>query len=294
MIPPEEGIIVDAGLDWLTITEVNGVETGYLMQAAYEAKKELYGETAISKPWRAMGYQGTRVGQISSGIRGDGEGIMICSGESASRVHRLLDINPTRVTRVDLQVTLALAKVKQSYAADLYRMLPHLPGTTRLAKVTTFYGSVTGDTLYLGRRDADVSLRIYDKSLDFDYPVLGAAWRYEVQYRRDAAKTVMVKLVKEETPVLFIAGQVMAELKKRKILSSFGAGSKISAIEVKVRVASVESQLDWLARCVSPVILKLIDLGYEQEAIHALQLKTIKVKGANYVSKRGISSKHDL
>lgn len=267
--------VLNAGVDWITVTSVtenDTLEMGRVRDAMVEVASD---SDIIPQRWSAMGYSGSDWGQIKMGVRGENEAILILSGNICSKTVLRYEIAPERVTRLDLQVTVGLAKPAPTYVQDLYKLLPSLTEYSRYAKITSYISGAYGDTIYIGKRGRNQFLRIYDKSLDLGYKKLGSAYRYEVEYRREAAKTAMRRLNLEEAKTSYILGQVTAELEKRCIRSSFGANSSVDAIEVSAVVTTADSKLAWLSRCVTPVVIQLLNLGYEEEVLNCLKLKNI-------------------
>lgn len=266
---------VSAGIDWLTVTSVTPENT----RKMNDIRDRLLGQpelkASIPKKWGAMGYVGWNYGPMKLGVRNGQEAILILSGNICSNTVSWFEIDPNRVKRIDLQVTVGLKTRKPTYVAEMYKLLPNLPDFSRYAKMIKYISSFTGDTIYIGKRGRAHLLRIYDKSLDLGYRKTGYAWRYEMEYRHDAAIQVTRRLNETESRQKYILGQVTGELKKRSIASSFGAHSVIDAIEVSASISTAETKLDWLARCVSPVVVQLLNLGYEEEIISTLKLKHI-------------------
>lgn len=267
--------VVGAGVDWLTITAVDDDTSINLGTIKDRILQDEQFKGVIPEKWGSMGYRGQNWGPMKLGVRNQHEAILILSGNICSSALCWTEIDPDRVKRVDLQVTVGLKMPSPNYALTLYQLLPTLTEFSRYVKMMKYISSFTGDTLYIGKRGRSHLLRIYDKSMDCGYRKTGYAWRFEMEYRNDAAKQVVRRLNEKNDKQGYILGQVTAELSKRSIKSSFGATSVIDAIEVSASVATAETKLDWLSRCVSPVVMKLLSLGYEEEIIDMLKLKNI-------------------
>jgi DNA relaxase NicK len=201
--------------------------------------------------------------------------ILQVSGEDADKLN-LNPFSPTyKVTRVDLQVTLRFDGPVESLAYDLYRHLALERELDSTAPLYRFISSETGDTVYIGRRDSPVFIRLYDKTSEYSYGDKGLYWRYEVEYKKSAAPRVVSRLWEEPNRTAYIASQVASELKKRGVTPQFSSTTTVTAIAVGASVSTNEGRLNWLARCVAPVVSQLIALGYGEAVFHALDLRSI-------------------
>ncbi len=264
--------VVGIGIDWMTVTAVKAKDSRTLVLSAQSLVNDILPEGTISKPWTAMGYRGQSWGPIKAGARGTDESILILSGATAHKGFGLYPLPLERVTRIDVQVTVALSKPRPTYIEELYKILPSLPKSSKYGKLLTYVSSSTGDSLYIGKRSANTMMRIYDKGGEMGGAKLGSVIRYEMEYRREAAKQVAQALDGHKTPDMYILSLVLAELKKRSILATFAANSSINAIEVKAVVQTLDSQIKWLAKCVAPVVMRAIEAGRTDDALTALKL----------------------
>ena len=267
--------VVSAGFDWLTITEVEAECTTLMYQHANEAKRELVKSGHFTADWSAMGYRGWSLGPLRYGERGPNEAILIVSGDFCREFAFRPWIRPERITRADIQVTLRCDKPQPELATTAYRHLAAAEEGKQRKRFLNLITSETGSTLYVGKRDANVSLRFYDKSLDYGEKELGSIWRYEVQYRRSHAKTAGERLLSTAEPNRHVLGLVAAEFEKRGVLVRFGAKSEITAIAIGRTVTTQVGQLKWLEKCVAPVVSQLCLIGYEEAVINSLSLRGI-------------------
>lgn len=279
---------IAVGTDWLTVTSVTGDMSHELVKAGHKIRDTLLPEGKVVKDWSSMGYRGASYGPLKYGVRKENEAILIVSGELAEMSSQVVKIPAHRVTRLDLQVTVAPDIPLPFLVAELRKVLPNLPEFSKYAKMMTYISSATGDTLYVGKRGRSSMLRIYDKSLDLGYSKLGSVWRYEMEYRREAAKTVCDRVEKAPDRAAYILRQVLGELAARGIKSSFAGGRPIGAIEVSSKISTTDTQLSWLSRCVTPVIIRLLNAGYEEEVLSTLKLKNIVKRQALNERKRNL------
>lgn len=268
-----KNVVIGSGVDWITITSTEK-DLSFELQQWFNTEEERYRDSELlPHPWAAMGYRGTQIGAIKFGIRGLEEAIAIISGDSTDVLCRTIPVAGLNVTRIDLQVTVSLRKARPGLARELYaKMLEEKLDNPQCPSVQLISG-VSGDTLYVGTRGGKPFLRIYDKGWSYNETKLGQIWRFEVEYRREQAKLAFARWLAAEDKTTYTIAQVLAEVKKKGIRPRFSSKSEIDAIETKAVAKTVAGQLEWLEKCVSPVLIKLANLGYEEEVISALKLR---------------------
>jgi hypothetical protein len=271
-------IVLDAGLDWITQTSQHpdtSIEMDMLARNLLLEEEQL-GE--IDQPWHMQGYRGRKCGAVKAGARHPMESILIISGERADHYKHIFRVEKSRITRLDLQVTLRLGRSVRNAAFDLYRGLEGIKERGGIQASIRYISSESGDTLYVGKRSGGVMLRFYDKSLDYGETERGRVWRYEVEYGRNAAGPAWEKIAGFDPWPERAAGMVAAEYKKRGIAPRFHSNSSITAIEVLRSVTTADRKIEWLRKCVAPVITQLVLLGYEEQVFQALSLTGIRNK----------------
>ena len=273
-----EGKVVSSGTDWLTTTEVTGAGVDDLAQIAFEIGQQFIPLNIISEPWKAQGYTGTQRAGLAFGTREPDQAMMRISGDLAIKAYPGIPIAPERVTRIDLQVTVALDAPDDRIAIKHYEILRDLTTDGQSATMYKLISSPTGDTLYLGKRTHARMLRFYDKSLDYGMQELGWVWRYEVEYKGRAAKNMAKTVSYMKDPYSDIAAVVWADYEARGFRPAYRTDRSITAMEVGTTYKTPEGQVKWLERCVSPVVTQLINLGFEDKVISALKLRSIYKK----------------
>lgn len=267
--------IENVGFDWLTVTAVEGDYKHDLWSAGVSIKTEMRIIEHVPKDWSAMGYDGWMCGPAKYGERGENEAILILSGPESQIYAFLPDVRSERVTRADLQVTIRFDPPDSMVASKTHKLLERKHSNAGRKPFLNLLQDATGDTLYVGKRNAGVSLRFYDKSWQMGEDNLGSCWRYEVQYRREAAKKAHQRIAVADRPNHAAIGLVGAEFEKRGIQTQFGSGQEVTAIEIGRTVTTVDGQLAWLEKCVAPVVSQLCALGYDSAVINALSLRGI-------------------
>lgn len=267
--------IIDTGLDWLTVTQVSGTQSEAMLDTIRQYIADNYPADAIPKSWRAMGYQGQNYGQLKFGRRKADESIMILSGSEAERFGVNFRIPEDRVTRIDLQVTLALGKPMPMMAHNMYRRLIGEAKTKGHSAKVVYHSSEKGDTITVGSRGSATFLRLYDKSADYNVEPTGSIWRYEVEFKQSRAKSATREVQQAISRYEKIAARVWAEFNSRGIAPHFRPQDRMSAMEAGVKISTPDTKLGWLERCVAPVVTQLIQMGYEREVINSLRLRGI-------------------
>ena len=267
-----ESEVIDAGIDWLTVTQVDGGGVDELQMIAFDIKEQFLPSDAVPEPWGMQGYRGKSYGPLKIATREPEQAILIVSGALAKEAYPAIPIPFDRVKRIDLQVTVRLAEPDDRVAVRYYETQRNLRTESERAKLWRLVSSATGDTLYHGRRGNSVYMRFYDKSLDLNAAGLGYCWRYEVEYRKKAAMNIAKTVAYSKEPYADIASLVWSQFSKCGFPPSYHRGGEIRVMEVGAKYKTPEGQVRWLERNVSPVVTQLVNLGYEAQVINSLGL----------------------
>jgi len=267
--------IANIGLDWLTVTTVEGSHTDSLIATSRDIVSRMLPENVIPKDWRAMGYVGQNYGQLKFGRRKADESILILSGSLAEEVGVTYHVPPERVTRADFQVTVAPEVPDPNVAHRLHTKHQSLTTATTGSILWTYISSATGDTFSMGKRGRNKYLRLYDKSKDYSPDSPGSYWRYELELKGATAKKGMELLYAADDRYDFIAAQVFNAFEQRGVRPAFSVDTDIVAMEVAQKVTTADTKIAWLSRCVAPVVTQLVNLGYEEQVLKSLRLRGV-------------------
>lgn len=266
--------IVTAKPDWITITTATEEAARSIsVWATREAGKDA--SPARPKRWRAMGYEGLQSPNIKVGVRGPGECIVMMPGEECINFANSMPIAAYKVTRFDLEVTVVLSEPYPALAMKEYARLDAINDQRDRKRYIKIIRSSTGDTLYVGRRTNAVMLRMYDKTASYEDGKLGLYWRYEVEFKKAAAQRAYDAFCEAKNKFIFAVSQVGTEFEKRGVDPRFPSRMRVSAIATKAEVSTDKGRIEWLAKCVAPVVTQLIYSGYEQEVLSALRLNNL-------------------
>jgi hypothetical protein len=178
-------------------------------------------------------------------------------------------------TRIDLAVDVLLS-YQHSEAA--YRYAQVLREENRAGQrgyhsaLSLITGSDGGSTLYVGKRAGRLFARLYDKGVQSGAAPAGTLWRYEVEYKQDAARAVFSGLLEAERPRDYILGRVRTHFDQRGVYPLFWQGAAPGPLERDKEERTPLDRLNWLAAQVRPTVGRLRLAGYEVEVYNALGL----------------------
>lgn len=221
-----------------------------------------------------MGYVGAAAGGVSWGVRADGT-VFRASGDAADRLSARVPCVADRTTRIDLAVTVWFREPQDDLATRKYAELhaeAGKPGKRPVAALVT--DTRGGSTLYIGRRVSDVYIRVYNKEAESGDERYRNAWRYEVEYKGDAADLVALALAGASSRDNFIFAQVYGECCRRGIDAPFlPCGSYVRVTQPTSRT-DAQHRLGWLYSQVRPTVQELVAQGFRQEVLGALDMST--------------------
>lgn len=266
------GYLMEAGVDYVTITEKNA-EVWAAMVAALEVNEipnlEGMGHTWESK--RTMGYNGSQIGPLFLGVRKDSS-MLRCSGAWAANVLFALKwagFEP-HVTRVDLQATVVFEGDRMLYAEEAKAQVLHYQETTPKRShpnVTLISTAGRGDTLQIGARSSEVFCRIYDKWREQDLDYEPYAWRFEVECKGSVAQDAARALVTAQEWRYEVLAMVRGTFEQRGVREPLLTSAKVTNLASKKHETNDEKRLKWIEKDVAPTIRRLWDHGYQEELL---------------------------
>lgn len=115
-----------------------------------------------------------------------------------------------------------------------------------------------GDTLYLGAPASDQRGRLYDKDRESGEETWRSCWRYEVQYRRDAAMSAVQSIAGAPSAEEKITALVHGWFDGRGVDPHFRPEYPAGLTPPSRREADDERWLRWVRRCVQPTAARLV------------------------------------
>lgn len=255
-----------AQVDALTVT-ATGLQGKIAIGLILEETKDYLSEYK-KKPFYFQGASGWQAGSVRYAEKRD---------EALGKVWSIVMLTG-EVTRDCFRVAAKLQEevkfTRCDIACDIFLYEKAL-GLARLIKdnykgrqVTKLVESNTGETVYVGSRQSDAMLRIYDKSKEYGLD-LGKVWRWEVEYKGQLAPIVVSEVADGG---LTRAREIIFQEARKKSVPSPVIEASRGVKRERVAASSAEMQLAWLARQVAPTVRWLTALGLEDEVRSALQL----------------------
>lgn len=272
----ENEVLGSAGVDALTLTSKTTLGRAGLVAVFEELAAESVEGVDV---WKGLGYKGYKVGDVIYGSR-EGGGLLIAKGRSSERVYRtMVDVAPiedVKVTRVDVCVDFAFDTPWVTYLREMHSNegLQHM--ARRARREFKLVSSMTGDTLYFGKRTSPRFGRIYDKSVAYNLE-RGTVYRYEVESKKAIATVLADKIFLPKTEIKgdeTVSRETIKKLVRYQFLK-WGVNLEwnnvdTEVIRAEVRVSEPDRQIEWLSRSVAPTVEKLRHMGYEQRVFDAL------------------------
>lgn len=209
--------LVDWGVDYVTATcnEKSLARRIGTLAELWLASEQAAGNTV--REWSGYGYFGLASGSVQFGSRADSVLVRVTGPSAQTKVGDVLRL-ATNVSRIDCQSTVRLvdrsfklAEYVERRARRVSRAEPR-PFAVRLLR-----DSMSGNTVYLGRRMSDRFIRIYDKGTESKESALEGCWRAEVQYNNRAAMQTAMAYQEHNLDHTWIISRVSSELCRRGI-----------------------------------------------------------------------------
>lgn len=275
---------MDATLPAIDALESVGVD--YLTATAYrngdgrsfrDLGQHLLEQSALAgndlRPYRERDYRGYQAGGVICGTRYDTHLIRLSSDEARDNWKEVYR-RSTNVSRVDLQLTMRLAREYEPYIREQHaQAVSAKQGRGRRREVELRWNNVKGDTLYLGSRTSDVFARVYDKGRQEGWASPGLLIRQEIEYKRKVAKGVAEQLIQMESERIGIARFVSTYISRFGLQTT--ASEELNVQYARGRTTSIDAKRAWLHNAVRPSVARLVDAGMLREALDALGLSEL-------------------
>jgi len=270
--------VVQAGIDYCTMTAKRGDRAEQLRERANRLLAEQVGSGNELKMWKFSGYRGKRSGGVAFGVRHDGCILVLSSSAAATLTVESIPL-ADNVSRIDLQLTCFDAS-QQAERAHLayYSMLEAPRRRGRPPSASLRLNSTGGQTLYCGSRASDKLGRLYDKGIEQKTAPAGAYWRYEVEYKRSQATEIARLAAEAKLDDALIAAFVVDYFGARGLsvpacLERFEQVAEAHRATLQFDgVTDADRTLRWLNQTVAASVKRLVDSGRLAEVIRALGL----------------------
>lgn len=271
------GVCIDAGVDWITATykRENGLDEPRDIALGLAEVEQSAGE--IGRPLSWKGYEGFQCGHLLYGERMDGCVVQLSGFRAGSHWMRLYRC-ASNVSRIDLQGTFRIdGPVGPSITNHFREMKKHASMFKRAPQPALFIGRDDSRTVYSGSPASDRKGRIYDKGAESGMDHFQNSVRYEVVLTSKRAMGAAHQLSSRCSDLPAIARTALAFFEHRgayvePLTTSLTDCVSIETSAVRARPSDCERSLTWLTNSVSPSVKRLVDRGYLQQVLEALNL----------------------
>lgn len=277
------GTVIESQVDWLTVSAHGEDASQNLIDLAHGLAGEEKQKGNREKPWRLMGYEGTHIGAVEYGRRDNASGMLRLIGDVAHRqLAKALSVSDI-VTRLDIAATWQATPPDPLLGANTYAMAEWFYRShPRSALPSRVQDAAGGQTVYLGRRESEYFLRVYNKGAeslakgdDQEADRYRSCWRYELEVKGPVSQTMAQLLADHEDPGRYIQGYLYAYCEAHGIAPPFLAHGPQKLIPGFRRRSDTDSRIKHLARNVRPTVDWLKAQGELERALDALGLATL-------------------
>jgi len=269
--------IISAGVDFYS----GGMNTGsagfaQAMELSISILLDLHKQGARIEPYKRLGYEGNYAAGAFYGEREDGS-LWQWPGGIAHEAFLSLAPYAERASRVDVQVTFEQDPFNPNWAAEEY---DRLQANVQGAKIGSVKGlelytnNKGGQTIYVGSRQSDSYICIYQKGAQSGDSTYENCWRVECRYKNRYAAQIQERL-KRQLGRLSQASYsvVLSHAERSGVDLALDPRPGVSIEPPRGAVKSdVLATLQWLEKSVRPAINRLRKLGIERDALLALGL----------------------
>lgn len=270
-------VVLESQPDYLRVSAHHTDLAAYLLAEVQEWQAEEIDDGARPRPFRLMGYTGLIAGRVAWGQR---EGMVLAqlSGDRARRHLHIARLYQEHVTRLDLAVTCRLDPSDDGIAADHYNAaMAHRLHNPTSARPQIVQDGDGGSTFYLGHRESEYLLRVYNKEAERrgDRDPIGTeryagCWRYELEVKGQPT-ALIAKLVDEHPePAEYIQAFVHSYTTEHGVIPVFPPVGSQALRPGLHRRSDRQKTLAWFRSSVGPSLRRILDTGDPAEVWDAL------------------------
>jgi len=263
------------GCDWITLTTPKD-DAGF---ALYDIANRYWDNTgAQAVDWSNKWYTGRSGNGLSWGIGQNGY-VLISSGEAVPSVWIDGILTRSRVTRLDLQVTVKLPVADPGLPAKWYDAVVE-QGLHKRRMYGIIKNSKGGQTLYAGSRNSDQYGRFYDKGVESKRGRPGTVYRYEIELKKPRSGTFAAAIVEDLIDGTFPAKDVAFYIYnwwvERGVTPLFSPTNGRNIVTFATRLETdTEKKLHWIRTQVAPTVSKLLDRVGKDDVYAALGIDNL-------------------
>jgi len=256
------GTVIEAQADWLTVSAHGELKASRLIDLARSLEPGERAKGNRRRGWKLMGYEGAHCGGVEYGTRGTDHACMRLIGDLADqRLTQALSVADL-CTRLDLAVTWRadppdplIGQNAYALAEMWHRAHPRsaLPSRTSDAD--------GGYTCYLGRRESENYLRVYNKGAEAlakgnaeEQERYRSCWRYELEVKGTVALPLAEAVNNVGDRGVYVQEYVWTWARKHGLEPAFPVDGGAALIPGFRRRSDSDAKLRHLARNVRPTV----------------------------------------
>jgi len=265
------GVLQSAGCDYITCTTRQPEAVDSVLELSADLLRLEQEKGNRVRPWGMAGFEGAHCGSMQFGIRNQ-ETIMRLSSELAHTFWRKAFELTKHCTRFDVQCTsfgtqTAMQRISRAFTEARARARKK----DRRRRLRYIYGPEGPQTLYVGSRQSDVFIRIYDKYAESRDERYRGCVRFEIEFKGKRGLLVARAMLAHTEDFAFASACLPGYLLAAGISSEFDSAC-LTPSEVRRRKSDRARVLSWLRKGVKPSVLALIRQGNPAEVVDALGL----------------------
>jgi hypothetical protein len=275
--------LVSVGVDYVTATQIiSGGRTGLQTAASQWLDSERRAGNDV-REFASHGYIGLHAGSVAVATNGTRLLVKLGGAEAQAHAKDLIE-QADSISRLDLQTTVRIPNVRQSFAESLERRAKqHKLKHSLKYDVDLRRHDRRGKTIYLGARASERLIRVYDKGAESQLPELRDCWRAECEFHKPLSEARAAQVLKMGFDSAWVSQVVQWELSRRGIRwPALLDGAVLEQPSQALRKRSDSAaRLSWLSLQVRPTIEKLRAAGLLDHALEALGLLDHKPEGTH-------------
>ena len=263
----------EVGIDWLSLTADQMGPLYRLWDLHKGEYRALYPGAKVETAIKGQ-YTGRQLGSGFIGERKDGKAMLIFTGALPNCLYDVMLPDTVRITRLDLQMTVAALRNGDAYGSVLHNYLHDLQDRGLLdsrLKLLAYVVRGMVQTQYIGAPTSERRIRVYNKSEQLG-DALGEAvlWRHECQLRRERAAEAWQLIKASPNTTQGIARVIAGMLSRIHILIDVEGGPLRPRRQPYKGESTHEAKMAWIRDQVLPTLRKLAASAEHGDELAAL------------------------
>lgn len=261
---PAVNEVIEAGVDYFACTlRKEAANAASWEGACRDALFTLSQHGNVIRPGTFRGFDGHWCGGAFAGTR-EADAYIHVPGAWASRLWGQIHRDDAHYSRFDLQATVRFGQEDNSYGSVAYenaRIHNLQRPRTQQRKISGWYDTEGGYTLYIGARTSNHFCRLYNKAAASQDEAYDKCWRFEVELHNEAAtKAAQYIYNGSKSQSRAAASTVWRYYKERGVTPPYTRESEENAVLPVARPKTdLERKLQWLETQVAPTVRVLLE-----------------------------------